>query len=87
METVTGIIFLGSKITADGDCCHEIKMYLLLGRKAMTNVDSVLKSRIIILPTSFHIVKTMVFLVVMCGCKSWTIRKADHQKIDVGEDS
>ena len=77
-ETVTDFIFLGSKITADGDCNHGIKRHLLLGRKAMTNLDSILKSRDIILPTNVHIVKSMVFPVVMCGCESWTIRKAEH---------
>ena len=79
METVTDFIFfLGSKITADGDCSHEIKKHLLLGRKAMTNLDSMLKSRDITLPTKVHIVKTMVFPVVMSGCESWTIKKAEH---------
>ena len=76
METVTDFIFLGSKITADGDCNHEIKRYLLLGRKAMTNLDSVLKSRDITLLTKVHLVKAMVFPVVMYRCESWTIRKA-----------
>ena len=76
METVTDFIFWGSKITADGDCSHEIKKHLLLGRKAMTNLDSILKSRDITLPTKFHIIKTMVFTVVMYGCESWTIKKA-----------
>ena len=74
METVTDFIFSGSKITADGDCSHEIKSYLLLGRKVMTNLDSILKSRDITLPTKVHIVKAMVFPVVMYGCESWTIR-------------
>ena len=78
METVTGFIFLGSKITADGDCSHEIKRHSLLGRKAMTNLDGILKSRDITLPTKVHIVKTMVFPVVMYGCESWTIKKAEH---------
>ena len=78
METVTDFIFLGSKITADGDCSHEIRIRLLLGRKAMTNLDSVLKSRDIHLPTKVHIVKAMVFPVVMCGCESWTTKKAEH---------
>ena len=78
METVTVFIFLGSKITADGDCSHEIKRYLLLGRKAMTNLDSILKSRDITLPTKVHLVKAMVFPVVMYGCESWTIKKAEH---------
>ena len=75
METEIDFIFLGSKITADGDSCHEIKRHLLLGRKAMTNLDSVLKSRDITLPTKIHIVKAMVFPVVMYGCESWTIRR------------
>ena len=78
MEMVTDFIYLGSKITADGDCSHEIKRHLLLGKKAMTNLDSILKSRDIILPTKFHLVKAMGFLVVMCGCESWTIKKAEH---------
>ena len=78
METVTDFIFLGSKITADGDCSHEIKRHLLLGRKAMTNIDSILKSRDITLPTKVHLVKAMVFPVVMYGCESWTIKKAEH---------
>ena len=78
METVRDFIFLGSKITADGDCSHEIKRLLLLGRKAMINLDSMLKSRDITLPTKVHLVKAMVFPVVMYGCKSWTIRKAEH---------
>ena len=77
METVTDFIFLGSKITADGDCSHEMKRRLLLGKKAMTNLDSILKSRDIILPTRVHLVKTMVFPVVMYGCESWTIKKAE----------
>ena len=76
METVTDFIFLGSKITADGDCSHEIKRHLLLGRKAMANLDSILKSRDIILPTEVHLVKAMVFLGVMYGYESWTIKKA-----------
>ena len=76
METVTGFIFLGSKITADGDCSHEIKRHLLLGRKAMTNLDSILKSRDITLPTKVCLVKAMVFPVVMYGCESWTIKKS-----------
>ena len=83
METVTDFIFLGSKITADGDYSHEIKRCLLLGRKAMTNLDSVLKSRGITLPTEAHLVKAMVFPVVMYGCESWTIEKAEHQSIGV----
>ena len=82
METVTDSIFLGSKITADGDCSHEIKRRLLLGRKAMTNLDSILKSRDMTLPTKVHLVKAMVFSVVMYGCESWTIKKAEHRSID-----
>ena len=78
METVRDFIFLGSKITADGDCSHEMKRCLLLGRKAMTNLDSILKSRDIILPTKFCLVKPMVFPVVLYGCESWTINKAEH---------
>ena len=78
METETDFSFLSSKITADGDCSHEIKRCLLLGRKAMTNLDSILKSRDIILPTKVHLVKTMVFPGVMYGCESWTIKKAEH---------
>ena len=85
METVTDFIFLGSKITADGDCSHEIKRCLLLGRKAMTNLDSILKSRDITLLTKVHIVKTMVFPVVMYGCESWTIKKAECRRIDAFE--
>ena len=77
VETVTDFIFLGSKITADGDCSHKIKRHLLLGRKAMTNLDSILKSRDITLPSKFHLVKTMVFPIVMYGCESWTIKKAE----------
>ena len=77
METVTDFIFVGSKITADGDCSHEIKRHLLLGRKAMTSLDSILKSRDFTLPTKFHLVKAMVFPVVMYGCDSWTIKKAE----------
>ena len=77
METVTDFIFLGSKITADGDCSHEIKTCLLLGRKIMTNLDSVLKSRDISLPTKFHLVKAMVFPIVLYGCESWVINKAE----------
>ena len=77
-ETVRNFIFLGSKITADGDCRHEIKRHLLLGRKAMTNLDSILKSRDITLPTKVHIVKAVVFPIVMYGCESWTIKKAKH---------
>ena len=78
METVRDFIFLGSKNTADGDCSHEIKRRLLLGRKAMTNLDSVLKSRDITLPTKVHLVKAMVFPLVMYGCESWTIKKVEH---------
>ena len=81
METVTDFIFLGSKITADGDCSHEIKRLLLLGRKAMTNLDSILKSRDITLPTKVHLVKAMFFPVSMYGCESWSINKAEHQRI------
>ena len=82
METVTDFIFLGSKITADGDCSHEIKRYLLLGRKAMTNLDSMLKSRDITLPTKVHLVKAMVFPVATSGCESWTIKKTEHRRIE-----
>ena len=78
MEIVTDFIFLGSKITADGDCSHEIKRHLLLGRKAMTNLDSILKSRGTSLPTEVHLVKAMVSPVVMYACESWTIKKAEH---------
>ena len=78
METVTDFIFLGSKITADGDCSHEIKRCLLLGRKAMTNLDSVLKSRDTTLPTKVRLVKAVVFPMVMYGCESWTVKKAEH---------
>ena len=85
METVTDFIFLGSKITADGDCSHEIKRCLLPGRKAMTNLDSILKFRDITLPTKVCLVKAMVFPVVMCGCESWTIKKAEHRRIDAFE--
>ena len=90
--TVSDFIFLGSKITADGDCSHEIKRRLLLGRKVMTNLDSILKSRNIILPTKVHLVKAMVFPVVIYGCESWTIKKADCRRTDafncgVGKDS
>ena len=85
METVTDFIFLGSKITTDGDCSHKIKRHLLLGRKAMTNLDSIFKSRDIILPTKVHLVKAMVFLVVMYGCESWAIKKAEQQRIDAFE--
>ena len=85
METVIDFIFLDSKITADGDCCHEIKRCLLLGRKSMTNLDSVLKNRDITLPTKVHLFKTMVFPVVMYGCESWTIKKAECWRIDTFE--
>ena len=85
METVTHFLFLGSRITADGDCSHEIKRHLLLGRKAMINLDSILKSRDVTLPTKFHLVKAIVFLVVMYGCESWTIKKTEHQRIDAFE--
>ena len=78
VETVAEFIFLGSKITVDGDCSHEIKRHLLLGRKAMTNLDSLLKSRDITLPTKVRLVKAMVFPVVMYGCESWTVKKAEH---------
>ena len=91
METVTDFIFLSSKITADGDCSHEIKRHLLLGRKVMTSLDSILRSRDISLPANVYLLKAMVFPVVMCGCESWTIKKAEYQRIDafelVGEDS
>ena len=83
VETVADFIFGGSKITADGDCSHEIKRHLLLGRKAMTNLDSILKSRDITLPAKVHLVKAMVFPVVMYGCESWTIKKAERQRINV----
>ena len=85
MEMVTDFIFFGSKITVDGDCSHEIKRHLFLGRKAMTNPDSILKSRDISLPTKVHLVKAMVFPIVMYGCKSWTIKKAEQQRIDAFE--
>ena len=81
-ETVSDFIFLGSKITVDGDCSHEIKRHFLLGRKIMTNLDSILKSRDITLPTRIHLVKTVVFPVVTYGCESWTLKKADHRRID-----
>ena len=92
METVADFIFLGSKITEDGDCSHEIKRCLLLGRKVMTNLDSILKSRAIILPTKVHLIKAMVFPVVMYGCESWTIRKLSTEELmflncGVGKDS
>ena len=82
METVTDFIFLGSKITADGDCIHQIKRRLLLGRKAVTNLDSILKSRDITLPIKIHLVKAVVSPIVMYGCESWTIKKAEHQRTD-----
>jgi len=85
METVTDFIFFTSKITLDGDCSHEIQRHLLLGRKAMTNLDSILKSRDIILPTKVHIVKAMVFPVVMYRCESWTIKKSECQRTDAFE--
>ena len=85
VETVADFIFLGSKITADGDCNCEIKRHLLFRRKVMTNLDSILKSRDITLPTKVRLVKAMVFPVVMCGCESWTIKKAEHQRIDAFE--
>ena len=92
VETVRGFILGGSKITADGDCSHEIKRRLLLGRKAMTNLDSILKSRAMTLPTKIHLVKAMVSPIVMYGCESWTIKKAEHEELmllncGVGEDS
>ena len=92
METMIDFILLGFKVTADGDCSHEIKGRLLLGRKGMTKLDSILKSRGITLPTNVHLVKAMVFPVIMYGCESWTLKKAGHQRIDalncgVGEDS
>ena len=85
VETVTGFILGGSKITADGDCSREIKRYLLIGRKVMTNLDSILKSRDITLPTKFHLVKAMVFPVLMYGCESWTTKKAQCRRIDAFE--
>ena len=85
VETVSDFIFLGSKITADGDCSHEIKRHLLLGRKVMTNLDSILKSRDITLPTKVHLVKVMVFPVVMYGCESWTVKKAECRRTDAFE--
>ena len=92
METVSDFIFLGSRITADGDCSHEIKRCLLLGRKVMTNLDSIFKSRDITLPTKVHLVKAMLFPVVMYGCESWTVKKAEREELmclncGVGEDS
>ena len=85
VETVSDFIFLGSKITADGDCSHEIKRCLLLGRKVMTNLDSILKSTDITLPTKVRLVKAVVFPGVMYGCKSWTVKKAEHQRTDAFE--
>ena len=85
MESVTDFIFLGSKITADSDCSHEIKICLLLGRKVMTKLDSILKSRDITLPTKGHLVKALVFPVVMYECESWTVKKAERQRIDAFE--
>ena len=85
METVEDFISGGSKVTADGDCSHEIKRRLLLGRKVMTNLDSILKSRDVTLPTKVHVVKAMVFPVVMYGCESWMVKKAEHQRIDAFE--
>ena len=85
METVSDFIFLGSKITADGDCSHGIKRHLLLGRKVMTNLDSIFKSRDITLPTKVHLVKALVFPVVMYGCESWTVKKAERRRIDAFE--
>ena len=85
METVADFIFLGSKITADGDCSHEIKRCLLLGRKVMTNLDSILKSRDITLPTKVRLVKAMVFPIVVYGCESWTVKKGEHQRTDAFE--
>ena len=85
VETVSDFIFLGSKITVDGDCSHEIKSHLFLGRKAMTNLDSILKSRDITLPIKVHLVEAMLFPVVICGCESWTIKKAECRRTDVFE--
>ena len=85
VEIVSYFILVGSKINADGDCSHEIKRCLLLGRKVMTNLDSIFKSRDITLPTKFHLVKAMVFLLVMYGCESWTVKKAEHRRIDAFE--
>ena len=85
VETVSDFIFLGSKITADGDWSHEIKRCLLLGRKVMTNLDSILKSRDITLPTKVHLAKAMVFPAIMYGCESWTVKKAEHRRIDAFE--
>ena len=85
VETVADFIFLGSKITADGDCSHKIKRHLLLGRKVMTNLDSILKSRDITMPTKVCLVKAMVFPVILYGCESWTLKKAEHGRIDAFE--
>ena len=85
METKTDFIFLGSKITADGDCSHEIKRHLLFGRKAITNVDGIFKNRDITLPTKVHLIKDMDFPVVMYGCESWAVKKAEHWRIDAFE--
>ena len=85
METVTDFLFLGSRINADGDCSHEIKRHLLLGRKAMTNLDSILENRDITLPTKVHLVKALVFPVVVYGCESWTKKKAEYRRIDAFE--
>ena len=82
MEAVTDFLFLCSKITVNGDCSHEIKRHFILGRKAMTNIGSILKSRDITLPTKVRLVKAMVFPIVMYGCESWTVKKAEHQRID-----
>ena len=82
VKTVADFVFLGSKITADSDCSHKIKRHLLLGGKVMTNLDSILKTRDILLRTKVHLVKAMVFPVVMCGCKSWTVKEAEHQRVD-----
>ena len=85
METVSDFIFWGSKITADGDCSHEIKRHLLLGKKVMTNLDSILKNRVIALPTKVHLFKAIIFPVVMCVRESWPLKKAEHQRIDAFE--
>ena len=85
METMRDFIFLGFEITADGDCRHKIKRHLLLARKAMTNRDSIIKSRDITLPTKVHLIKALIFPVVVYGCESWTIKKAEHQRIDAFE--
>ena len=85
METVRDFIFLDSKVTADGDCSHEMKRWLLFGRKAMTNLDSILKNKNITLPTKVHLLKAMIFPVVMYGCESWTVKKAERRRIDAFE--